>query len=75
MYTLVSDMFPKESVASVVGLGTMFGALAAIGFADLTGRVLEQTGEYWSLFAIAGLAYLVALGVIQFLLPQIVPVE
>ncbi len=75
LYTLVSDMFPKQSVASVVGLGTMFGALAAIGFAQLTGKVLELTGEYWSLFAIAGLAYLVALGVIQFLVPQIVPVE
>jgi ACS family hexuronate transporter-like MFS transporter len=75
LYTLVSDMFPKESVASVVGLGTMFGAVAAIGFAQLTGKVLEKTGEYWSLFAIAGLAYLVALGVIQVLVPRIVPID
>ncbi len=75
VYTLVSDMFPKQSVASVVGLGSMFGAVASMGFAQLTGVILQRTGSYWSLFAIAGLAYLVALGLIQLLVPRIAAIE
>ena len=30
LFTTVSDMFPKKSVASVIGLGGMFGALGAV---------------------------------------------
>jgi ACS family hexuronate transporter-like MFS transporter len=75
LFTLVSDMFPKQAVGSVVGLGSMFGSLAAMGFAQLTGFILQTTGSYWPLFIIAGSAYLLALAILQVLIPEMKPVE
>lgn len=75
LYTLVSDLFPKRVVASVVGLGAMFGSVAAIAFAQATGFVLQATGHYWLLFAVCGCAYLVAFIIIHLLIPRMHPVE
>jgi ACS family hexuronate transporter-like MFS transporter len=75
LFTLVSDLFPKQVVGSVVGLGVMFGSVAAMGFAQLTGLILQSTGSYWPLFIIAGSAYLLALAIIQILIPHMKPVE
>jgi len=59
----------------VVGLGGMAGAFAAMAFSESTGLILEATGSYWSLFAIASSAYLVALAIIHWLSPQLQPVK
>jgi len=75
LFTLVSDMFPKQVVASVVGLGAMFGSVAAMAFAQLTGYILQTTGSYWPLFAIAAGAYLMALAIVQMLTPHLEPAE
>ena len=75
LFTLVSDMFPKQAVASVVGLGAMFGSLTAMLFSQSAGFILETTGKYWSLFAVAGGAYLVALALMHALAPRLEPVE
>ncbi len=74
LFALASDLFPKQAIASVVGLGGMAGALAAMAFSESTGFILEATGSYWSLFAIASTAYLAALAVIHGLSPQLKPV-
>jgi ACS family hexuronate transporter-like MFS transporter len=75
LFTLVSDMFPKQAVGSVVGIGSMFGSVAAMGFAQLTGFILQTTGSYWPLFIIAGSAYLLALAILQVLIPGMKPAE
>ena len=75
LFALASDLFPKQAIASVVGLGGMAGALAAMVFSESTGLILEVTGSYWSLFAIASAAYLAALAVIHWLSPQLQPVK
>jgi ACS family hexuronate transporter-like MFS transporter len=75
LFTLVSDLFPKKAIASVVGLGLMFGSLASMVFAQSAGFILQTTGSYWSLFAIAGSAYLVALGLMHAVLPKLERVE
>ncbi len=75
LFTLVSDLFPKQVVGSVVGLGSMFGSLAAIAFAQLTGWILYTTGSYWWLFIIAGGAYLLALAITHVLIPDMKPAE
>jgi ACS family hexuronate transporter-like MFS transporter len=54
LFTLVSDLFPKQAVASVVGLGGMFGSLSALAFSQSAGYILQTTGSYWTLFVIAG---------------------
>ena len=75
LFTLVSDLFPKEAVATVVGLGSMFGSLTAIGFSQVTGLILQATGSYWPLFIIAGSAYGIALGIMQLLIPNMKPAD
>ncbi len=70
LFALASDLFPKSAVASVVGLGGMFGSLAAMAFAQAAGFILEATGSYWSLFLISGSAYLVALAGMHAVLPK-----
>ena len=75
LFTLVSDLFPKQAVASVVGLGGMFGSITAMAFAQSAGLILQATGSYWPLFIISGSAYLIALAIIQVLIPDMKPAE
>ncbi len=74
IFTITSDMFPSAAVASVVGIGGMAGAIGGMLIAKLVGYVLQWTGSYKIPFLLAGLAYLVALGVIQLITPRLAPV-
>ena len=75
LFTLVSDMMPRQAIGSVVGIGGMASAIAAIGFAELTGRVLQSGDGYQVLFTIASVAYLVALGIMHLLVPRVEPMR
>lgn len=70
LFSLVSDAFPKNAVASVTGLGTMAGALGGIFVARFAGWVLDTTGSYWPLFAMSAFSYLLAWTLVQLLLPK-----
>ena len=71
IYTLVSDMFPRRAVASVVGFGTLLGTIGGMGIAKMVGYILQRTGSYVPIFLLAGTAYLVALGFVQMLAPRL----
>ena len=73
-YTLASDMFPKQAVGSMVGIGSMMGAISGAVFAASTGLIRVKFG-YLPLFVIAGSAYLVALLCIHLLVPKLEPVN
>ena len=73
LLTLPSDMFPKPALASVVGLGGMSGAVGGMLMAKVVAYFLQWTGSYAIPFAIAGTAYLAALGVIHCLAPSLTP--
>jgi ACS family hexuronate transporter-like MFS transporter len=73
LYTLVSDMFPKQAVGSVVGFGGMAGAVGGMLIAKLTGYILQATGSYVPVFLIGAFAYVVALAIIQILVPRLEP--
>ena len=73
LFTLVSDMFPRHAVGSVVGFGGMAGAIGGMLIAKLTGYLLDATGSYVPVFLIAAFAYIVALGVIHLLVPKLEP--
>lgn len=76
LFTTTSDMFPRQAVGSVVGIGGMAGALGGATMAVATGYILQSTGQNYSIvFMIAGTAYLVALLVIHLLAPNLTPVE
>ena len=58
-----------RNVAAVAGLTASFPN----GGRKTKRFILETTGSYWSLFAAAASAYLVALAIIHYLSPQLRP--
>ena len=75
IFTISSDMFPKQAVGSVVGIGGMFGAIGGMIMSPLVGWILDRTGSYVPIFIIAGSAYLVALAIIHLLAPKLEPAK
>lgn len=71
LFTTVSDQFPKQAVASVVGIGGMAGAAGGMLIAAATGYLLETTGSYLPIFILAASIYLIALGLFQILNKEI----
>lgn len=74
MYTFASDLFPRNVVASVTGIGGMFGAVGGILLALLSGRIITAFG-YLPMFIIASCTYLLALLIIHLVLPKLEPVK
>ncbi len=70
LFSLVSDAFPKQAVASVTGIGTMAGALGGIFVARFAGWILDTTGSYWPLFVMSASSYVVAWLILQLLLSK-----
>ena len=73
IFTISSDMFPKQAVGSVVGIGGMMGAVGGMIIAPLVGYILQTTKSYVPIFIIAASAYLVALLIIHLLAPRLEP--
>jgi MFS transporter, ACS family, hexuronate transporter len=75
IFTMASDLFPKQVVSSVVGIAGMAGAIGGILFPMLVGHLLNAyklkgnlTGGYNILFAICGSTYLIVWMIIHLLL-------
>jgi ACS family hexuronate transporter-like MFS transporter len=75
LFTLASDVFPKQDVASVVGLGGAGGAVGGMIIAPLAGYILQYLHSYVPLFLIAGVMHPLAIGVVQLIIPRIRQVE
>jgi MFS transporter, ACS family, aldohexuronate transporter len=75
LLTTASDLYPSAAVASVVGLGGFAGAVSGAAVSTAVGYLLEATGSYGLLFAAAGCLYLVALIVMQALVPRMTPAD
>jgi ACS family hexuronate transporter-like MFS transporter len=71
LFTMVSDVFPRRAVGSVVGLGGMAGSIGGMLIALAVGEILQKTGSYALIFVVAASSYLVALLVIQLLAPRL----
>lgn len=71
--TLPSDMFPRQTVASVVGIGGFAGAVGGMAMSFFTGSQLQSTGSYSTIFLIAGSAYVIALVMVHMLAPRLDP--
>jgi len=74
MFTLVTDLFPKQAVSSVTGIGAMSGAIGGMLFPVFVGYILDSykesgnlAGGYNLLFFGCGLTYLVAWTIIHLL--------
>lgn len=78
VFTTASDMFPKETVSSVVGIGGMAGAVGGILFPMLVGYLLDLykangnlVGGYNLIFTLCGTLYLIAWIIIHLLTRKI----
>lgn len=82
LYTTVSDMFPKNAVASLIGIGGTAGSIGGMIFPIVAGRMLDHfkalhnvTAGYAILFTICAFAYLLAFGLNHLLAPRFEPVS
>jgi MFS transporter, ACS family, hexuronate transporter len=82
IFTTVSDMFPKNSTASVTGIGGLFGGLGGILLSALVQKRMfvhyEKIGQiqtgYYIMFFICGAAYLTAWFLMHFLAKKMKPI-
>ncbi len=77
IFTTVSDMFPKISVASVTGIGGMAGGMGGVITSKMGGAIFDHykavgdihTG-YTIMFSICGVMYLIAWSIMKALVPK-----
>ncbi|OIR01786.1 L-galactonate transporter [mine drainage metagenome] len=75
MYSVTTDLFPKEGVAFVVGFGGTVAAIASVVFSYAVGHILQAHGGYAGILAFCGCAYVTALLIFHILVPRIEPVS
>jgi ACS family hexuronate transporter-like MFS transporter len=75
LFTMTSDLFPVQAVASVVGIGGMAGAIGGMLIAKAVGYILQKSGSYQIPFLIASSSYLIALAIIHLLTPRLEPIK
>ena len=77
LFTTVSDMFPKKTVASVVGIGTTAGGIGGVIVQKVAGALtdhLPSQTAYLIMFVICALSYLIAWVIMKALVPQHRPI-
>jgi len=79
LFTTVSDMFPKKTVASVTGIGTTAGGIGGVIIQLLAGRLTDafkQTPQtaYLIMFIICAVSYLIAWSIMKMLVPRHKPI-
>jgi len=73
IFTTASDMFPRQAVGSIVGIGGMAGSIGGMILQASVGFIVAYTGSYFSVFIIAASAYLIALLIMHLLTPTLEP--
>ncbi|MBN1415290.1 MAG: MFS transporter [Bacteroidales bacterium] len=58
IFTIVSDIYPKNAVGSMIGLSGFAGAIGGVLFSGAVGLILETTNNYYIIFGFASIAYL-----------------
>lgn len=71
LYSVVSDTMPKQAVSSVVGLGGFVCYFTGALVNDLTGLIVQRTGNYIWVFAYFSGMYVLSLIALQLLVPKI----
>lgn len=71
IFGLAADAVPTATVGTVMAIGAIAGNLTGFGIQEATGALLTAGLGYTPLFLAASVAYLLALGWVQLLLPVI----
>ncbi|MFG6687746.1 MFS transporter [Mariniflexile sp. HNIBRBA6329] len=75
IFTIVSDVYPKKAVATMVGLSGFSGAIGGALAASFVGLILNISGSYTLIFIIASTMYLLAWLILKLMIPQIKPID
>jgi ACS family hexuronate transporter-like MFS transporter len=75
IYTIMSDVFPRRIVGSVVGLSGMAGAISGALISEFVGFILTSTGSYTIVFGMFSFAYVLAWLILKVGIPVIRPME
>jgi ACS family hexuronate transporter-like MFS transporter len=74
IFTVATDLFPRQGVGSVAGLGGFVAGMVSILAAEAIGRVLNTDATlYRPIFVVAGLLYPIGLAALQWLSPRLEP--
>ncbi len=60
IFTIVSDVYPKQVVGSMIGISSVGGAVGGALASTFVGLILQWTGSYEVIFMIASMMYLTA---------------
>jgi ACS family hexuronate transporter-like MFS transporter len=75
IFTIVSDIYPKKAVGSMMGLSGFAGAVGGALSATFVGLLLETTGSYFFIFLVASSVYMLNWLILKLSIKQIVPIE
>ncbi len=91
LYSTIGDMFPKSAIASITGIGTMFGGLCSFAINLGSGKLFtyaESQGSAFTFFGVEGkpagymiifcycaVAYLIAWSLMKLLVPKYNPIQ
>ena len=91
LFSTIGDMFPKSTIASITGIGTMAGGVGSMIIQKVAGNLFtyaENAGSafrflgfegkpagYFIIFCFCGVAYLIAWTVMKSLVPKYKPIE
>ncbi len=75
LYTTVSDVFPKNAVASVIGIGGFMGGIGGTLFTALLPGYLIRHFGYFPLFVMMGGFHLIAWTCVHFYLGEMKPLS
>ncbi len=89
IYSTVSDMFPKSSVATIVGIGTTAGGMSSFLFNKFSGMLFTYADEtsmqfmnfegkpagYFIVFIVCSVSYLVGWSIMKLLVPKYSPIK
>ena len=75
IFGLVTDVTPARIVGSTIGIAAFCGNLWSIGLIQFAAWSLSAGWGYTPSLVICAVSYLTALGIVQLIIPRIVPVE
>lgn len=75
IFTIVSDIYPKKAVGSMMGLSGFAGAVGGALSATFVGILLETTGSYFLIFLLAASVYMINWLILKLFIKEIKPIE
>ncbi|HWU71912.1 MAG TPA: MFS transporter [Sphingomonas sp.] len=74
VFGLTTDIVPAQQAGTTIGIAAFCGNFCSIGMIQFSAYSLSHGWGYAPMLAICACSYLIALGIVQLLIPTIVPV-